>query len=201
MSQVFVLDTAKKPLDPVHPGRARLLLKEGKAAVYRRFPFVIILKVEFQEPDVQPLRIKLDPGSRTTGIAVVNDATGAVIFAAELHHRGHKIKTALDDRRAVRRSRRHRKTRYRKPRWFNRTRKPGWLPPSLESRISNVLTWVKRLARYCPITAISLELVKFDLHLTSHFRRINWFIATFGESVCFYKMRHLRRDSCLQRAF
>ncbi len=66
MSNVFVIDTCKRPLDPVHPGRARLLLKEGKAAVYRRYPFCIILKTEVIESAVQPLRIKLDPGSRTT---------------------------------------------------------------------------------------------------------------------------------------
>lgn len=117
MSNVFVLDPTKRPLDPVHPARARILLKEGKAAVYRRFPFTLILKVEVKELAVHPLRLKLDPGSRTTGLAVVNDATGEVIFAAQLHHRGHKVKAALDDRRAVRRSRRTRKTRYRKPRW------------------------------------------------------------------------------------
>jgi len=168
MSKVFVLDTTKSPLDPVHPGRARLLLKEGKATVYRRFPFTLILKRKIEEPAVQPLRIKLDPGSRTTGIALVNDATGEVVFAAELSHRGQKIKAALDDRRGVRRSRRQRNTRYRKPRWSKRTRKPGWLPPSLESRISNVLTWVSRFSRYCPITAISMELVRFDLQLMEH---------------------------------
>ncbi len=47
----------------------------------------------------------------------------------------------------------------------NRTRSKGWLPPSLESRVANTLTWVRRLMRSCPITAISQELVKFDLHL------------------------------------
>jgi 5-methylcytosine-specific restriction endonuclease McrA len=165
MSKVFVVDTFQKPLDPLHPGRARLLLQEGKAAVYRRYPFTIILKREVKEPIVEPLRIKLDPGSRTTGIAIVNDATGEVVFAAELTHRGHKIKAALDDRRAIRRSRRTRKTRYRKARWSNRTRKEGWLPPSLESRIANVLTWVHRLSRSCLITAISMELVRFDMQL------------------------------------
>lgn len=165
MSKVFVIDTYLRPLDPVHPGRARLLLSEGKAAVFRRFPFTIILKINLEEPDVQPLRIKLDPGSKTTGIAIVNDATGEVVFAAELAHRGQKIKAALEDRRGVRRSRRQRKTRYRKPRGSNRTRKPGWLPPSLESRIANVLTWVRRLSRYAPISAISMELVKFDMQL------------------------------------
>ena len=33
MSNVFVIDANKRPQDPVHPGRARLLLTAGKAAV------------------------------------------------------------------------------------------------------------------------------------------------------------------------
>jgi RRXRR protein len=76
MSKVFVLDTNKQPLDPVHPGHARLLLKRGRAAVWRRFPFTIILNCAVTSPHVEPLRIKLDPGSKTTGIAVLNDASG-----------------------------------------------------------------------------------------------------------------------------
>jgi len=163
MSKVFVLDTMYKPLDPVHPGYARKLLSSGKAAVYRRYPFTLILKQEVEEPITQPLRLKLDPGSKTTGIAIVNDASGEVVWAAELMHRGQAIRDALEKRREVRRSRRQRNTRYRKSRFANRRRKKGWLPPSLESRIHNTLTWVNRLARYCPIAAISQELVKFDI--------------------------------------
>ena len=135
MSNVFILDTMYKPLDPVHPGYARKLLTSGKAAVYRRYPFTIILKKEVEEPITHPLRLKLDPGSKTTGIAIVNDASGEVVWAAELTHRGNAIKEALDARRGVRRSRRQRKTRYRQARFDNRRRKQGWLPPSLESRI------------------------------------------------------------------
>ncbi len=168
MSNVFVLDTNKQPLDPVHPGYARLLLKRRQAAVWRRSPFTIILKRAGEHAPVAPLRVKLDPGSKTTGIAVLHETTGEVIFAAELSHRGHKITRALDQRRAIRRSRRQRHTRYRKPRCANRRRRDGWLPPSLESRISNVLTWVERLMRLCPISAISLELVKFDPQLLDH---------------------------------
>ena len=163
MSKVFVLDTNKQRLNPVHPARARMLLSSGKAAVFKRYPFTIILKCAVESPQVEPLRIKIDPGSKTTGLAIVNDATGEVVFAAELTHRGQTIKAALDDRRAIRRSRRQRHTRYRKPRFDNRSRPKGWLPPSLESRISNVLTWVQRLMRLCPITAISQELARFDL--------------------------------------
>jgi 5-methylcytosine-specific restriction endonuclease McrA len=164
MSNVFVLDSHKQPLNPVHPGRARILLSSGKAAVLKRYPFTIILKTVVEHPVLEPLRVKIDPGSKTTGLALVNDATGEVVFAAQLEHRGEQITKALARRRAVRRSRRNRKTRYRKPRYANRRKKKrGRLPPSLESRISNVITWVKRLMQLCPISAMSLELVKFDL--------------------------------------
>jgi 5-methylcytosine-specific restriction endonuclease McrA len=157
------LDTNYKPLNPVHAGRARILLSAGKASVYRRFPFCIILKVAVDHPELADLRVKLDPGSKMTGIAVVNDVSGEVVFAANLEHRGGDIKKRLDDRRAVRRSRRHRKTRYRAARFNRQNKKKGWLPPSLQSRISNVATWVNRLRRFCPTTAMSMELVKFDL--------------------------------------
>jgi 5-methylcytosine-specific restriction endonuclease McrA len=166
MSKVFVIDTNKQPLNPLHPGRARILLSTGKAAVLKRYPFTIVLKAEVAHPVLEPLRLKIDPGSKTTGLALINDANGEVVFAAELAHRGEQIKRRLDDRRTVRRSRRSRHTRYRKPRCANRrNKKKGWLPPSLESRICNVLTWVGRLRRSCPISAISQELVKFDLQL------------------------------------
>jgi 5-methylcytosine-specific restriction endonuclease McrA len=164
MSKVFVVDTNKQALDPVLPGYARRLLKSGKAAIWRRFPFTIILKSAAPQPPVEPLRVKIDPGGKTTGIAVLNDASGEVVFATELSHRGHQISEALDTRQAIRRSRRNRKTRYRKPRFDNRRNKAeGWLPPSLASRINNVLTLVRRLSQICPIRGASLELVKFDM--------------------------------------
>ena len=162
---VFVLDTNRVPLAPCHEAKARKLLDTGKAAIYRRFPFTIILKYSIENAQIPKLRVKLDPGSKTTGIAVVDDQSGKVIFAAELSHRGHEIRESLEIRRAIRRSRHHRHTRYRKARWQNRRRKEGWLPPSLQSRIANVLTWVKRLSRLCRITAISMELVRFDMQL------------------------------------
>jgi 5-methylcytosine-specific restriction endonuclease McrA len=162
MSQVFVLDTNRQALNPVHPGRARLLLKQGKAAVYRRYPFSIILKRAVEQPVLPPLRVKLDPGSKTTGIALVNDESGQVVWEAELTHRGEQIKRDLDKRRAVRRSRRQRKTRYRQPRFHNRRKKTGTLPPSQASRVCNVVTWVRHLLSLCKVGAISQELVRFD---------------------------------------
>lgn len=73
-------NTKKHPLNPVHPGRARILLSSGKAAVFKQYPFTIILKVEVQAPHVEPLRVKIDPGSKATGLAIVNDASGEVVL-------------------------------------------------------------------------------------------------------------------------
>jgi 5-methylcytosine-specific restriction endonuclease McrA len=160
---VFVLDQNRFPLDPCHPARARKLLKTNRAAVFRRYPFTIVLKDRsIKDSSVHPHRIKIDPGSKTTGIAVVAEVTGRVTTAIEVTHRGQAIRDALLSRRALRRGRRNRKTRYRQPRFLNRTRKEGWLPPSLESRVANILTWVRRIRKFCPVTAISQELVRFD---------------------------------------
>jgi 5-methylcytosine-specific restriction endonuclease McrA len=167
MSHVFVLDTDKRPLNPVHPGQARKLLTAGKAAVSRRYPFTIILKHTVPHAPIltQPLRVKIDPGSTTTGLAVVNDGTGQVVWAAEVTHKGQQVREKPLARRAVRSSRRQRHTRYRQPCFANRRKPEGWLPPSLVSRVQNLLTWVHHLRRLCPIEAISQELVCFDMQL------------------------------------
>ncbi len=165
MSHVLVIDQNKHPLDPIHPGRARYLLTADHAAVYRRYPFTLIMKETQPEGTPHPLRVKIDPGSQTTGVALVNDATGEVVWAAELRHRGEQVRVNLADRHTSRRSRRRRHTRYRQPRFLNRTRPTGWLPPSLVSRVQNVVTWVERLRRYAPIGAISYEFVRFDTQL------------------------------------
>lgn len=163
MQYVFVLSSDKQPLDPCHPARARQLLKAGKAAVLRRYPFTLVLKERTaDEATTTPHRVKLDPGSKTTGIALVSETTNKVVWAAELGHRGQVIKNALESRRALRRGRRNRKTRYRPARWLNRRRPGGWLAPSLMSRVHNIITWVHRLRRFAPVTALSMELVKFD---------------------------------------
>jgi len=143
--------------------RARILLKQGRAAVFRHCPFTIILKDRTaSESVVRDHQVKIDPGSNVTGIAVVQEETGTVVAAGEIEHRGQRIRASLQSRRTLRHGRRARKTRYRQPRFDNRTRPKGWLPPSLASRIANVLTWVARLRGSCPVAALSLELVKFD---------------------------------------
>jgi len=166
MQRVFVLDQNKQPLMPCHPARARELLRKGKARVFKGCPFTIIL-TDREGGAVQNVAFKVDPGSKQTGMALVADFKRGkrLIWAAVLEHRGQQIKAALETRRAIRRSRRARHTRYRPARFSNRHVDKGYLPPSLQSRVDNMWTWVCRINRGCRISSISQELVKFDTQL------------------------------------
>jgi 5-methylcytosine-specific restriction endonuclease McrA len=156
----FVLNINRQPLNPIHPAAARKLLAQSKAAIFRKFPFTIILKEESAQT-IQPLEIKIDPGSKCTGLAILSGSK--LIWAAELTHRGATIQAALLSRRQLRRGRRNRKTRYRPARFLNRIRRQGWLAPSLQHRVETTLTWVGKLMRFSPIQAIAQELVRFDM--------------------------------------
>src|SRR6476469_1746387 len=157
---VFVIDTHKRPLGPIRPGLARKLLTTGKAAVFKRYPFTIILKADVIAPQ-KPIILKLDPGSKTTGIALVQGEN--IIFGAELAHPGQAIKASLESRRSLRRGRGEGRGGYRPARFLNRVRPKGLLAPSLQHRVETTLTWVNRLMKLAPISSIVQELVRFDL--------------------------------------
>ena len=158
---VFVLDTNRKQLAPCCAARARILLRKGKAAVFRRYPFTIILKRAVEETP-EPMSVKIDPGSRHTGMAIV--AGDRVVWLGQIEHKT-SIQEDMLTRKSYRNNRRYRKTRYRKPRFDNRRKPDGWFPPTIESRIQNVVTVVKRLMKLCPIKDIQYELVQFDTQL------------------------------------
>ncbi len=164
---VFVLDRTGKALMPCSEKRARLLLERNRARVHRLIPFVIRLVDRRAEScEFQALRVKLDPGSKTTGIALVREVEdgAAVLNLFELVHRGRQISEALTARRQMRRRRRSANLRYRASRFLNRGNKQrGWLAPSLQHRVVTTMAWVKRLQQWAPISAISSELVRFDM--------------------------------------
>lgn len=171
---VLVLDKSKKPLMPCSEKRARLLLARGRAVVVRLYPFTIRLK-DRVGGEMQPVRLKLDPGSKVTGMALVREsavvvpATGEIqrqahiLMLAELQLRGHQIREALTQRRGFRCRRRSANLRYRAPRFNNRRKPPGWLAPSLRHRVDTVTAWVGRLQKLAPVTALGMELVRFDM--------------------------------------
>lgn len=173
---VFVIDKRKKPLMPCSEKRARKLLASGRARVHRLIPFAIrLIDIEVAGCALQPVKLKIDPGSKFTGIAVVRESksfdvtTGEIGIAVhvlnlfELVHRGRQISEALTARRAMRRRRRG-NLRYRAPRFLNRGNKAkGWLAPSLQHRVDTTVAWVNRLQRMVPVSGIAQELVRFDM--------------------------------------
>lgn len=130
---------------------------EGDTATYALLPDL----KSASNQTVQPLEIKIDPGSKCTGLAIL--CGSKLIWAAELTHRGTTIKAALLFRCQLRRGRRSRKTRYRPARFLNRTRPKGWLAPSLQHRVDTTLTWVRKLMRVSTIQLITQELIRFDM--------------------------------------
>lgn len=172
----FVLDRSGKPLMPCSEKRAKLLLDRGRARVHRIVPFCIrLVDRKATDSQFQPLRVKLDPGSKTTGLALVRDTevidgtTGeisrgvAVLNLIEIVHRGRQISEALTARRTMRRRRRGANLRYRAPRFLNRKRPAGWLAPSLAHRVHTTMAWISRISRWAPVAALSSELVRFDM--------------------------------------
>jgi 5-methylcytosine-specific restriction endonuclease McrA len=109
----------------------------------------------------------IDPGSKTTGMAVSRDDGGTrqVLFRLEVTHRSGVIRKKMLQRAGYRRRRRSANLRYRAPRFANRARPAGWLAPSLRSRVQHVGTWTRRLRRWCPVVVADLELVRFDTQL------------------------------------
>ena len=159
---VFVLDKSKKPLDMITNAEARILLRNKQAVVDKVYPFTIRLKDNSCGSKDRAYTVKLDSGSKHTGIAITDD-NNQVVVLAELEHRGHIIKRIIDKRRLVRRSRRQRNTRYRPARFLNRTRPEGWLAPSVKSRADNVINFIKKYKKLINIDKVMIENVSFDV--------------------------------------
>lgn len=160
---VFVLSMDGTPLMPCENVIARLLLKQGKAQVRRRQPFVIKL-LEPSTSYTQECTLGIDTGSSVIGSAVV--ANGKAVYLSEVTVRN-DIKDKMDTRRTYRRNRRYRKTRYRKPRFLNRgssTRKERF-SPTMVSKLHSHEKEIAFVKSILPITQLVLETGTFDMHL------------------------------------
>jgi hypothetical protein len=158
--RVYVLNQRKEPLMPTTPRKARLLLKEGKAKVVKREPFIIQLLYATGEAK-QDIILGVDAGSKKIGLSATTDKQE--LFSAELELRN-DIVDLLSTRRQNRRTRRNR-LRYRKPRFLNRVsrKKKGWLAPSIEHKINTHLHIINKLHQILSITKIIVEVASFDI--------------------------------------
>ena len=144
---------------PCTQRKARLLLKQKRAEIHSYKPFTIKLNYPTGET-TQEVSVGVDSGANHVGIAVTSGEK--VLAKGEIELRG-GVKELLATRRIYRRSRRNRKTRYRKCRFMNRKRREGWLPPSIQSRIDNQINWIEKFRRLIPKHEITVEVGKFDV--------------------------------------
>ena len=164
MQLVYVIDVNGKPLMPTaRNGHIRRMLNSKRAKVKRLNPFTIQLLYE-TTAFVQPVSLGIDAGSKTIGVSACTETEE--LYAAEVELRTDITKN-LAQRREYRRSRRYRKTRYRKPRFDNRvhSKHKGWLAPTIEAKISTHLQVVKTVIAILPVSHITVEAASFDTQL------------------------------------
>ena len=157
---VYVLDIEGKPLMPTERhGKVRRLLRDGKAHVVRLQPFTIQLNYE-STTYRQEVSLGIDAGSVHIGVSATTEKKE--LFAAEVVLRTDIVKK-LASRLEMRRTRRNRKTRYRKPRFDNRRRKDGWLAPSIRYKVESHLKVIRLVHSLLPVTKTTIEVAQFDV--------------------------------------
>ena len=161
---VYVLNKYGKAMMPTaRYGRVRRLLRKGLAVVVDYRPFTI--QLTYDTPNgVQEVSLGVDAGTKHVGFSATTKKK--VLFEAELLLRS-DIVAKLATRREFRRARRNRKTRYRKSRFLNRTRskKPGWIAPSIRQKVDCHIYWILRICKFLPIKKITVETAQFDTQL------------------------------------
>ena len=162
-NKVYVINKHGRPLMPCSPAKARHLLDAGKAKVKKRTPFTIQL-VYGSSGYTQEVILGVDAGSKTIGMSA--STTKEELLSAEVKPRNDVV-DLLSARREFRRARRNRKTRYRKPRFDNRVRSKHkeWLAPSVEVKIQEHITSIKRVCRILPVSKVVIKTAEFDLQL------------------------------------
>ena len=160
MQYAYVLNKRGEPLMPCSPGKARILLKQQKACVVKRTPFTIKL-LHGSAGYKQPITLGVDAGSKHVGLSASTEKRE--LYSEEFTPRNDVVEL-LSTRRQNRRSRRNRKTRYRAPRFSNRvhSKHKGWLAPSVEVKIQEHITVIKRICRILPVTLVRVETAEFD---------------------------------------
>ena len=157
---VYVLNKDGQPLMPTgRCGKVRRLLRDKKAKAVKRCPFTIQLLYE-AETNTQPITLGVDAGSKHIGVSAATE--DKVLYEADVELRDDIVKL-LSTRREQRRTRRNRKTRYRKPRFNNRKRTDGWLAPSVQQKVNCHLQVIANMHKLLPITKVVVEAASFDI--------------------------------------
>lgn len=156
---VYVINKNGNPLMPCKETKARHLLRDKKAKVVKKIPFTIQLLFDCEE-NVQPISLGIDAGSKHIGVSATTE--NKVLYEADVELRN-DIVDLISTKREARRTRRNRKTRYRKARFDNRKQEEGWLAPSVRQKIETHLQVVRGIYKILPIFNITVETASFDI--------------------------------------
>ena len=145
---------------PCKEAKARKLLKQNKAKIYKKEPFTIQL-LFICENQTQDITLGVDTGSKHIGLSATTKEKE--LYAADVELRN-DIVDLLSIRKQNRRTRRNR-LRYRKPKFNNRvhSKNRGWLAPSIEQKIQTHIKVVEDIHKLLPITKIVIETASFDI--------------------------------------
>lgn len=196
---VYVISKDGQPLMPTSRfGKVRRLLKNKKAKVVSRCPFTIKLLYEPESLIVQEVVLGQDTGSKHVGTACV--ANDKVLYQSEVALRD-DVKKKMDRRRSLRENRRHRKARYRKPRFLNRANstKKDRLPPSVRSKVQSHIDEIEFCKKILPISKIVLEVSQFDTTLMKNPELIDEKVRRWGYQKGFDYEYSSRREAVLHR--
>ena len=156
--KVFVVDANGTPLLPTHPARSRKLLRNGRAKVIKVVPFTIQLTRVVDNP-VGSFTVGIDDGSKTVGVAIVNEHNQEVVFRGEITLRL-DVSRKLTQRATYRRGRRTRNLRHREPRFNNRKQMTPF--PSIRQRKDSIIRWIQDMMKRINITKAIIEEGQFD---------------------------------------
>ncbi len=157
---VYVLNKNGIPLMPTkRHGKTRRMLKNGQSKVVKRCPFTIQLLYNTTNY-TQPINLGIDAGSKHIGICATTEKEELYCAVVELRK---DIAGLISTCRQNRRTRRSRKTRYRKARFNNRKKKAGWLAPSIKQKIQSHLQIAGNVHKILPVTKIIVETASFDI--------------------------------------
>lgn len=165
-------------------GRIGYLLRHAKAHVVSRVPFTVQLDYE-STTYTQEVSLGVDAGSKHIGVSASSEKKELLVAQVELRN---DVVNLLSTRRELRRTRRNRKTRYRKARFDNRKKKDDWLAPSVEQKVDSHLKVIRLVHGLLPITNTTIEVAQFDAQKIKR-PDIKGEEYQQGEQMCFWNVR------------
>jgi RRXRR protein len=159
---VFVLGRDGDSLTPTTASKARKLIRGDVAKkCWSKFGTFGIQMLESTREEVPDAAIGNDWGTKFDGYSVVVETENPINVMLILPDKKVIVKK-LDERRTLRRARRHRNCRRRPARFDNRLRGPDWLAPSQAVLVHSRLKVIKELCRIYPVRSAAIEDVRFN---------------------------------------